>query len=131
MRLSWEEYALEIARVVSLRSEDPYVRVGCCLLRHDNSVLAVGYNGAPPGVEIDWSDRDMRRMKVSHAENSALRWAKPGEVWLAATTISPCPTCLVQLASYGVKRVVYGAEYDSIAQTKSLADEFGIELIQL
>ena len=49
-RLDWEEYALELARVASLRSEDPFMKVGACVLRNDNSVAGVGYNGAPPGI---------------------------------------------------------------------------------
>ena len=62
-RLDWEEYALELARVAALRSEDPFMKVGACVLRHDNSVAGLGYNGAPPGIEIDWSNRDERRKR--------------------------------------------------------------------
>ena len=54
MRLDWECYALSLARVASLRSEDPFVKVGACVLRYDNSVASLGYNGAPPKVNIDW-----------------------------------------------------------------------------
>ena len=60
-RLDWQEYALELARVASLRSEDPFMKVGACVLRHDNSVAGLGYNGAPPGIEINWENRDERR----------------------------------------------------------------------
>lgn len=78
-RLTWAEYALAMADVARLRSEDPYVKVGACVLRHDHSVAGVGYNGAPPGVEIDWSDRDERRKRVIHAETNALRYVSPGK----------------------------------------------------
>ena len=53
-RPSWEEYALELAKVASKRSEDPYLKVGASVLRYDNSVAGLGYNGAPPNIEIDW-----------------------------------------------------------------------------
>jgi dCMP deaminase len=78
-RLTWPEYAMELAKAAALRSEDPYRKVGACILRYDNTVAAIGYNGAPPGVEINWSDRDERRRRVSHAESAALRYIKPHE----------------------------------------------------
>ena len=78
-RLTWLEYGMELAKTASLRSEDPYVQVGCCILRPDNSIASLGYNGAPPGVDINWSDRDDRRKRVIHAETNALRFIKPGE----------------------------------------------------
>ena len=42
-----EEYALELAKAASLRSEDPFVKVGACALNHENMVVGVGYNGLP------------------------------------------------------------------------------------
>ena len=73
-RISWHEYALELARVAAKRSEDPYLKVGACVLRHDNSVAALGYNGAPPNIEIDWTNRDERRKRVVHAKINELRY---------------------------------------------------------
>jgi len=57
---------MKLAFVASERSEDPYLKVGACALRADNSIAGIGYNGAPSGVEIDWSDRDDRRQRVVH-----------------------------------------------------------------
>ena len=85
-RLSWEEYALQLATAAAARSEDPYERVGACVLRLDYSVAGVGYNGAPSGVEIDWSDRDRRRERVVHAEVNALRYVRPDEGDILART---------------------------------------------
>lgn len=109
IRPSWDRYALELARVASIRSEDPYVQVGSVVLRPDHSVAGLGYNGAPPGIDIDWSDREARRPAVIHAEANALRWAWPSEVagGLLASTHMPCQTCLPVIASYGIKRVIF------------------------
>lgn len=128
-RLSWEKYALELARIASLRSEDPYVKVGACVLRYDNSVAGVGYNGAPPSLDIDWSDRDERRKRVIHAEINALRYSRPGECRLLACTLLPCNDCLKTIASYGIKKLVFGEEYDKDPSSLDLANEFGIELV--
>jgi len=131
MRLDWEEYALELARVASLRSEDPFMKVGACVLRHDNSVAGLGYNGAPPGIEINWENRDQRRKRVVHAEVNALRYVKPGECKLLACNLLPCNECLKMIASYGTKKVVFSNIYYLDKSSLDLAKEFKIELIQL
>jgi dCMP deaminase len=130
-RIDWENYALELALVASKRSEDPYLKVGACALRLDNSVAGLGYNGAPPGIEIDWSDRDDRRKRVVHAEVNALRYTKPGESKLLACTHLPCNECLRMVASYGIKKIIYANDYDKDLSSKTLSKEFGIEIIQL
>ena len=107
-------YALSLAATAASRSEDPYRQVGTALLRYDGSVASLGYNGAPPHVEIDWSDRDERRRWVIHAEANALRYVEPGEVSLVASTTRPCAKCMLLLASYGVDVVIYRDELDDL-----------------
>lgn len=131
-RPTWEEYALELAEVAASRSQDPWEKVGACLLRADHSVASLGYNGAPPGVEIDWSNREERRPYVLHAEVNALRYVRPGESLFMAVTVSPCPDCLRAIAAWRVPRVVYRRRYASTwATTRALAKRFGIRLEQL
>ena len=134
-RLSWERYALGIADAASRRSEDPYVRVGACILRADHSVASVGFNGSPSGISIDWSDRDARRPKVIHAESNALRYTRPGEGVLLATTMLSCLECVKLTASYGIKQIVFSEYYASDSYnedaTRALAEEFGVELNQV
>ena len=130
-RLSWEEYALSLAKTASLRSEDPYVKVGACVLRDDWSVAGVGYNGAPAGVEIDWSDRDERRKRVIHAELNALRYVRPNEGYLLVCTLLPCRSCIQDVAANGIKHILYEDVYkvDNFALT--LCEEFKIGLHQI
>lgn len=134
-RPTWEEYALLLAEAAALRSEDPWVKVGAVVLRHDKSVCAVGYNGAPSGVEIDWSSRNKRRGLVIHAEANALRWCSPGECHLIATTLSPCPECLKQIAAYRIHKAVFRDWYSTDPETPSrsteLAELYQIELCQI
>lgn len=113
-RIDWPTYALGIARAASMRSEDPYVQVGCVVLRSDHSVAGVGYNGAPSGVEIDWSDRDRRRNYVIHAEANALRWTTPEQVQggMVVTTHHPCGSCLTLIASYGITNLYFAHTLD-------------------
>jgi dCMP deaminase len=131
-RPSWEEYALRLAEVAASRSQDPWEKVGACVLRADHSVASLGYNGAPPGIEIDWSDREQRRPLVLHAEINALRYVKPGEALFLAVTISPCPNCLRAIAAWRIPRVIFRRRHPATwSDTRQLADAFGIQLENL
>jgi dCMP deaminase len=129
--MNWNEYAIKIAEVVALKSKDPWKKVGCVLLRHDNSIASVGYNGFPPNAEEDWSDRDKRRAFVIHAEQNALRYVRPNECRLLACTLLPCGNCLRMASSYGINAVVYKEHYDHDSSAIEIAERFGINLIRL
>jgi deoxycytidylate deaminase len=130
-RISWEQYAMKLAQIAALRSEDPYVQVGAVALRKDHSVASIGYNGAPSGVAIDWSSRDKRRPFVVHAEINALRYVKPYECELLVVTMSPCANCLTVIATYGIKKICYQEEYVDIFSTFEMAQIFGITMVKL
>jgi dCMP deaminase len=129
--MNWVKYAYNLAVVAAQKSKDPWVKVGTCLLRHDNSVASLGYNGFPAGMKEDWSNRDERRKYVVHSEINALRYIKHNECYLAATTLLPCNDCLKSLASYGIKKIVYGEVYQLDPSTLELATKFGIELVSI
>ena len=129
--MTWEEYAIELAEVAKLKSKDPWLQVGAVLLRHDNTIAGIGFNGFPSGMDEDWTDREKRRSYVVHAEMNALRYAKPQECRLIASTTLPCNNCLKAIASYGISKVVYRYVYDRDESTMTLAKDFGIELIKL
>jgi dCMP deaminase len=124
-----------LAEAAAARSEDPFLKVGCSLIRHDRTVASVGYNGAPPGINIDWDDRDERRKKVVHAEANALRYVTPQEVLFAATTYMPCLECVRAFAAYGVKYVIYKnelpQEYHDREAIMALSSEFQIIIVQV
>ena len=130
-RLNWQEYGIELAKTAASRSEDPFVQVGCCIFRPDNSVASLGYNGAPPGINIDWSDRDERRKRVIHAETNALKHIKPNEADRMFVTLMPCGDCIKNAASYGIKQVFYIKVYSLDETARNLALEFGINLKQI
>lgn len=113
-RISWEEYALKIAQVAALRSEDPYKKVGACGLDHTNRVIGVAYNGLAPGINVNdsfWADRDARRPYMIHAEANLLSLFKRGDCKMLACTLLPCTCCASMISAYGIKKVVYIEEY--------------------
>jgi len=136
-RVSWPEHALNIARAASARSEDPWLRVGACVLRSDMSIASVGYNGAPPGVQLDWTDRDARRKYVLHAEVNALRYVTCNEVanGLLAVTHLTCAECLKHIVAHGVREVYYELELDPAVYDASeilrVADMLGVNVTKV
>jgi dCMP deaminase len=133
-RPSWEEYALLLARVASLRSEDPYARVGACALDHGNRVIGVAYNGLKGGVDAQpdfWADRDKRRPFMVHAEVNLLSLFRRGEARLIAVTLLPCASCATMIATYGIPKVVYGRTYERDERALEIFKFYNIELVQL
>ena len=131
MRISWEEYALDIAKTASKRSQDPYVKVGACALDSNKMILAAGYNGLAVKKEVPqlfWSDRDGRRPYMIHAETNCLSMCKRGEVEILAVTLLPCSSCATLIASYGIKKVVYADEYEKDVLAKEIFEFYNIQL---
>lgn len=132
MRISFEDMAIKIADVVKDRSEDPYKKVGACILNKEGRILSVGYNGLLPKQTVPddfWKDRDERRKFMIHAEINALasitRYDKP---YLLACTLLPCCSCAVNIASYGIKYVYYLEEYEKDQLAHEIFDFYKIKI---
>ena len=50
-RISIPQYAMALAHVASLRSEDPFRKVGAAALDFDNRVVGTAYKGLAPGFD--------------------------------------------------------------------------------
>lgn len=132
-RLTIPEYAMALAHVASLRSEDPFRKVGAVAIDFDNRVIGTAYNGLAPGYDADpsfWADRDARRKYMLHAEVNLCSLFTRGNVRLVACTTMPCTSCMQMLCAYGIKEVYFREPYpDSEAPT--IAERYGVQLIQL
>ncbi|NBP02650.1 MAG: deoxycytidylate deaminase [Proteobacteria bacterium] len=114
-RISWEEHALLLAWAATLRSEDPYMKVGASALGVHNEVLGVAYNGLAPGKIVSdnfWVDRNKRRPYMVHAEANLLARIKTNEAKIMAVTLQPCSCCAQSIVAHGIKKVVYTEKYD-------------------
>jgi dCMP deaminase len=132
-RLSIPQYAMALAHVASLRSEDPFRKVGAAALDHDNRVIATDYNGLAPGFDAPpgfWEDREKRQKFMLHAEVNLCSLFKRGEAKLVATTTMPCTACMQTLCAYGVKQVYYRDIYQQ-SDAPEIADTYGILLAQV
>ncbi|WP_395731720.1 deoxycytidylate deaminase [Prosthecobacter sp.] len=131
-RLTIPEYAMALAHVASLRSEDPF-RVGAVAIDFDNRVIGTAYNGLAPGYDADpdfWADRDARRKYMLHAEVNLCSLFTRGNVRLVACTTKPCTSCMQMLCAYGVKEVYFRDDYPE-SEADAIAGRYGIPLIQL
>jgi dCMP deaminase len=134
MRISWEEHAMGLAEKASLRSEDPYQKVGACVLDFNKDVLAVAYNGLVSGLNVSedfWKDRDKRRPYMIHAETNALARIKRGEGFLIACTLLPCSSCAANIAAHGIKKVLFKEIYHRDTSALDIFKFYGISCNQL
>lgn len=130
-RVSWEEYAINLAKCATLRSEDVYVKVGACALSHDNRVLGLAYNGLKSGKNVSskfWQDRNERRNFMIHAETNLLSLFKRNECKILAVTLLPCDSCARMIAAWNIPIVVYSDEYKYAGKTKDIFKFYNIKL---
>ena len=131
-RVSFREMAINFAINASLRSEDKYKKVGCAILNKEGRLLSIGYNGLLPKQKIKnnfWNNRDYRRKYIIHAETNALscitRYDNP---YLLACTLLPCSNCASNIASNGIKEVLYIDEYIPDQNAHDIFDFYKIKL---
>lgn len=132
-RLSVPEYAMALAEVASLRSEDPFRKVGAAALDSDNRVIATAYNGLAPGFDAPegfWDDREGRQKFMLHAEVNLCSLFKRGEAKLVATTTMPCTACMQTLCAYGIEEIYYREIYRE-SDAPEIAKIYGIRLEQI
>lgn len=109
----WDEHFLKIAKLCSEMSKDPSTKVGAAIMAPDKSVVSTGYNGFPSTVkdtEEMLTDRQIKYKHIVHAEENALRFAKPWSKNLSNctlyTTLFPCHNCYKIIKQSGIKRIV-------------------------
>ena len=124
---------MALAEVASLRSEDPFRKVGAAALDADNRVIATAYNGLAPGFDAPsgfWDDREGRQKFMLHVEVNLCSLFKRGEAKLVATTTMPCTSCMQTLCAYGIKEIYFREIYKE-SDAPAIAKLYGIKLEQI
>ncbi len=125
-RKGWDEYFLDIARLVAERSTCLRRKVGAVLVR-EKRILCTGYNGAPQGMKhCDQVGCWRAQLKIPpgerieicrgiHAEQNALVQAATFGIPVSGATLycthAPCITCAKMLINAGVKEFVIADDY--------------------
>ena len=141
-RPSWDEYFMDIATVVSRRSNCSRRSVGAVIERNHH-ILSAGYNGTPKGVKNCFeggcprcsgktkSGTHLDECLCVHAEQNAIcQAAQHGHAidgGTAYVTISPCLTCAKLLVNAGIKEVVYSGEYAFLDAVKDVFRQAGVK----
>lgn len=116
----WDRRFLELAKLVSTWSKDPSTQCGAAIVRPNNSVASVGFNGFPQGMsDADelYANREIKYSRVVHCEVNALLFARePVNGYTLYTTGPCCDRCAVQMIQAGITRFVAYTAPDMIAR---------------
>jgi len=131
-RPTWDEYYLDIARVVATRVDCTRAHHGAVIVDDAHRIVSTGYNGAAPGMPGCMTAGACPRGRITpdglphlaggyddpesdgyclavHAEANAIVYA--GRSKTVGTTIyvtgDPCHGCMKLIRSAGIVRVVY------------------------
>jgi len=134
-RPSWDEYFMDITRLVARRSTCMRRQVGAVLVK-DKNILATVYNGTPTGItHCDVTGCLREQLKVPsgerhelcrglHAEQNAIIQAARHGVNIAESVLyctnSPCIICTKMLINAGIRKVIYLEGY---------ADQLSMEML--
>ena len=136
-RASWDEYFMNIARVVASRSTCDRKFVGAVIVR-DKTILSTGYNGSIRGMphcsEVGHMMEDGHCVATIHAESNAILQAAKNGVAIDGASIyvtaSPCWNCFKQIANTGMRRIIFGEFYRD-ARIFDVAKQLNLELHHL
>lgn len=126
--MNWDEYFMNIAKDVALKSIDPSTQVGCVIIDKDNKIIATGYNGFPTGCDGKYmtNEKPMRYLLSIHAEMRAVLNARQSILGCRAyVTHASCENCLKHFIEAGIVEVVY----DKLFTNGKFIDEERIEAI--
>jgi dCMP deaminase len=143
VRPGWEEYFMEIARVVSTRSTCLRRHVGAVLVKN-RQILTTGYNGVPRHLKHCEERGCLRELlgvpsgerhelcRGLHAEQNAIIQAAYHGVSIQGAemycTSRPCSVCAKMLVNVDITAVYFAGEYpDTLAA--EVFEEAGTRLV--
>lgn len=145
IRPSWEEYFMDITKLVAKRSTCIRRSVGAVIVKNKR-ILATGYNGAPSGMTHCIDAGCLREtMKVPsgerhelcrgiHAEQNAIIQAAYHGVSIKDAdlfcTNLPCSICAKMIINAGIKNIYYHDGYTD-SMSLEMLKEAGIQPVKI
>ena len=136
-RPTYDEYFMEMAKVVSKRSTCIRRKVGAILVK-DKHILSTGYNGAPKGLkhcseigclreELNVPSGERHELcRGLHTEQNAIIQAAVFGVSIKDSVLyctnTPCVVCVKMLINAGVKEIVFSGDYPDDLAKKILGE---------
>ena len=140
-RPSWDQYFMDIAKVVATRSNCCRRQVAAVIVK-DKRIISTGYNGTPRGTRncneggcprcnnLVESGTKLDECLCSHGEENAITQAayhgvsvKEGTLY---STFSPCLMCTKMIINSGIREVVYNMDYPLNEVARKLLKEAGV-----
>ena len=125
IRPSFDEYFMNIALDVSLRSDDPDIQHGAVIVSKNNYIIGTGYNATIKGSDpskIPYLNRDKKRLWMIHAEENAILNSSinPNNINGAKiyVTAKPCVNCLQRIINFGINEIYYIDRNGSITENE-------------
>jgi dCMP deaminase len=145
-RPGWDQYFMDIARVVASRSNCMKRKVAAVIVL-DKRIISTGYNGTPRGTRncneggcprcnnMAASGTGLDECLCSHGEENAIVQASYHGVSLKDATIystfAPCLMCAKMIINSGIREVVYNLDYPLNDSAFRLFSESGIKIRRL
>jgi dCMP deaminase len=145
-RPSWDEYFMNIAKVVASRSNCIKRKVAAIIVK-DKRVISTGYNGTPRGTRncneggcprcnsLAPSGTNLEECLCSHGEENAIVQASYHGVSvkdaIIYTTFAPCLQCAKMIINSGIREVIYNMDYPLNDAAFQLFSEAGVFIRKL
>ncbi len=142
-RPDWDEYFMEIANVVALRSNCSRRHVAAVIVK-DKRIISTGYNGTPRGIRNcneggcprcsshAPSGTNLTECLCSHGEENAIVQAAYHGICVKDstlyTTFSPCLLCAKMIINAGIRVVVFGELFWIDSTSRSILQEAGVKI---
>jgi dCMP deaminase len=145
-RPSWDEYFMNIAKVVASRSNCMKRKVAAIIVR-DKRVISTGYNGTPRGTRncneggcprcntLAASGTALDECLCSHGEENAIVQASYHGASLKDaiiySTFAPCLQCAKMIINSGIREVIYNMDYPLNESAFRLFQQAGVFIRKL
>lgn len=113
--MNWDDYFINIAKNISLRSKDENTKIGVVIVGKDRQIVSTGYNSFPRGINDGLPDRQSREggekyYWFSHAEtnaiiNCALNGVSSKDCIMYMSCGLPCTDCCRNIINAGIKEI--------------------------
>lgn len=129
--MNWDEYFINIAEQVKLKSKDQRTQIGVVIVGKNNEIVSTGYNSFPRGIDDNVAERQERPEKYfwfEHAERNAIYNAARIGVSTKGTTMYlshwfPCADCARGIINAGIT-AIYCDRPDDSKKSSSYIESF-------
>lgn len=118
-RPTWDEYFINIAEQIAVRSKDPSTKTGCVIVDEKHRPISFGYNGFAGACSDSKmsTERPIKYHLIIHAEMNAILFSHRNlENCILYTLYAPCDNCLKHIIQAGIKKIIYK---NTVVESKS------------